>query len=319
MSNNKKFCPTTIGGQALIEGIMMRGPFKTAVSIRLPDKQISTEYMETDYLSDKYKIFKKPIMRGFASLIDSLKIGYKALSVSAEKSGLAEEEELKQSKFEKWLNEKLGDKVMSIIMIMSTILGIALAILLFMVLPTFLYNMISLIIPSEVDTLVLRSIIEGIIRILIFIAYIAICSLMPDIKRVFSYHGAEHKTIFCYEAGEELTVENVKKYKRFHPRCGTSFLIIMLLISIIIGFFIPAINPWIRSVIKILCIPVIVSLGYELIRFCGRYNNIITRIISAPGLWIQRITTKEPEDDMIQVAIEALKAVIPPNDEDKVI
>lgn len=319
MLNNKKNCPTTIGGQALIEGIMMRGPFKTAVSIRLPDKQISTECIETNYLSDEYKIFKKPIIRGFASLIDSLKIGYKSLSISAEKSGMVEEEERNQSSFEKWLNEKLGDKVMSAIMVISTLLGIALAILLFMVLPTFIYNTISSVIPPEVDTLVLRSIIEGIMRILIFVAYIAVCSLMPDIHRVFSYHGAEHKTIFCYEAGEELTVENVKKYKRFHPRCGTSFLIIMLLISIVIGFFIPAINPWIRSIIKILCIPVVVSLGYELIRFCGKYDNVITKIISAPGLWIQRITTKEPEDDMIQVAIEALKAVIPPNNEDKVI
>lgn len=314
----KRSYPTSIGGQALIEGIMMRGPFKTAISIRKPDKQISTEYIKTNYLIDRYPIFKKPIIRGIASLIDSLKVGYEALSMSVEKSGLAEEENESQNRFEEWLERKFGDKIMSMVMLLSSLIGVAIAIFLFFVLPTYIYNSISANFTGLEDSLILRSVTEGFMKIFIFISYIAICSLLPDIKRVFSYHGAEHKTIFCYEAGEDLTVENVKKYRRFHPRCGTSFLIIMLVVGILVGFFIPAINPIFRSLIKILCVPIIVSIGFELIRICGKYDNAITRFIAAPGLWIQHLTTKEPDDGMIEVAIEALKAVIPPNDEDRI-
>ena len=153
-------------------------------------------------------------------------------------------------------------------------------------------------------------------RIFIFILYVVLCAFMPDIKRVFQYHGAEHKTIFCYEADEELTVENVRKHGRFHPRCGTSFMVIMLILGIVIGFFIPFENPFLRTGVKLLCIPIVVGVGYELIKFCGRHDNLLTKIISAPGKWMQRITVKEPDDSMIEVAIAAMKQVIPENGED---
>ena len=198
------------------------------------------------------------------------------------------------------------------------VLGVALAILLFFVLPTWIFNLLLLPLPALGGNLLYRSIIEGVMRIGIFLVYLILCSRMKEIHRVFEYHGAEHKTIFCYENEEPLTVENVKRHIRFHPRCGTSFMIIMLMLGIIIGFFIPFSNPFLRSAVKILCLPVTVGLGFELIRICGKYDNLATRIIAAPGLWMQRITTKEPSDDMIEVAIKAIEAVIPENGEDVV-
>jgi len=202
----------------------------------------------------------------------------------------------------------------SIIMGIGAVLGVALAVLLFYFLPTLVCNLVSNIMNKDLG--MLRSVIEGVMRIAIFLCYVALCSLMSDIKRVFMYHGAEHKTIFCYEAGEELTVENVRKHSRFHPRCGTSFMIIILMLGIIVGFFIPFTNPFLRTGIKILCIPIVVGIGYEFIKYAGKHDNVCTRILSAPGKWVQRITTKEPDDDMIEIAIEALKLVIPENGED---
>ena len=315
MSNKNKTCYTSIGGQAVMEGILMRGPKKTSLSVRMPDKSICTEYMKTNYLKDKYKIFKAPILRGIASLIDSLILGYKALSISTDKA--FEDEEIqneikKKNKKEKGkISKFITDKMTAIIMVISSILGIALAIGIFLILPTWLYNLGQ---GFFGDSTVTRSVIEGIMRIIIFLVYIVICSQLNYIKRVFQYHGAEHKTIFCYEAQKPLTVENVKKYKRFHPRCGTSFLVILLILGIVVGFFIPFSNPFLRSAVKILCIPLIIGLGYELIRVCGKYDNTFTKIVSAPGLWVQRITTKEPDDKMIEVAIDALNAVIPENE-----
>ena len=308
---------TSIGGQALIEGIMMRGPRKTSVAVRLPDGSISNEYMDAHYIREKYKIFRLPLLRGVAGLIDSMSIGYKALMYSAEKAGM-EEEEGEPGKFEQWEDRVFGDKFMSALMVLATVVGVAVAILLFFVLPTWICNLLSVPLPA-VGSGWLRSIIEGIMRIGIFLAYIVLCSQMKDMRRVFEYHGAEHKTIFCYENEEELTVENVRKHSRFHPRCGTSFMILMLLVGIIIGFFIPFTNPFLRTAVKILCLPIAVAVGFELIKLCGKYDNIVTRAIAAPGLWMQRITTKEPEDGMIEVAIEALKAVIPENGEDKIV
>ena len=204
----------------------------------------------------------------------------------------------------------IGDKLMNAIMAVGTVLGLLLAIVLFFFLPTWLFNVCEqYLFGTGIEAW--RSIIEGAMRIGIFVAYIAIVAHMSEIKRVFEYHGAEHKTIFCYENEEELTVENVRHHSRFHPRCGTSFMIIMLLLGVIIGFFIPFTNPILRTLVKLLCIPVVVGIGYELIRICGRYDNLATRIISAPGLWMQRLTVKEPDDSMIEVAIEAMKAVIP--------
>lgn len=308
---------TSIGGQALIEGIMMRGPRKTSVAVRLPDGSISNEYMDAHYIREKYKIFRLPLLRGVAGLIDSMSIGYKALMYSAEKAGM-EEEEGEPGKFEQWVDRVFGDKFMSALMVLATVVGVAVAILLFFVMPTWICNLLSIPLPA-VGSGWLRAIIEGIMRIGIFLAYIVLCSQMKDMRRVFEYHGAEHKTIFCYENEEELTVENVRKHSRFHPRCGTSFMILMLLVGIIIGFFIPFTNPFLRTAVKILCLPIAVAVGFELIKLCGKYDNIVTRAIAAPGLWMQRITTKEPEDGMIEVAIEALKAVIPENGEDKIV
>lgn len=312
MAREKTKKITSIGGQALIEGIMMRGPKKTAVSVRLPDGSISTEVQKTKFLKDKYPIFGLPILRGIAGLIDSLSVGFRALNDSAEKSGLDEEGE--PSKFDLWMEKTFGDKLMKVIMGIATVLGVALAIGLFFFLPTWIFNLIEQHAPAGLESW--RAVIEGIMRILIFVGYIILCACLPDIHRVFQYHGAEHKTIFCYENEQELTVENVRQHKRFHPRCGTSFMILMLLIGIVVGFFIPFTNPFLRTAAKILCLPLVVGIGYELIRICGKYDNAVTRIIAAPGMWMQRITTKEPDDSMIEVAIEAMKAVIPENGED---
>ena len=304
---------TSIGGQALIEGIMMLGPKKTSISVRLPDKTIETEVSDTKRLRDRYKILRIPLIRGVAGFIDSMVTGFRALSYSADKAGLDEETE--PSKFDQWMEKVFGDKLMGVIMAVAGVLGIVMAVGLFFLLPTWLFNLGKTHLFGE-GAEPFRSLVEGVMRILIFIGYIVLCALMPDLKRVFQYHGAEHKTIFCYENMEELTVENVRRYKRFHPRCGTSFMIIMLMLGIIIGFFIPFQNPFLRTLVKLLCIPLVVGIGYELIKICGKYDNLITRIISAPGMWVQRITTKEPDDGMIEVAIEAIKAVIPENGED---
>ena len=215
----------------------------------------------------------------------------------------------------------MGEKFLNIFMTIAMILGVLIAIVLFYWAPTKLYNLVSEALGSVeglswLGDRFFRSLFEGIIRIGLFLLYIILCTRMSDMKRVFQYHGAEHKTIFCYESDEELTVENVKKHTRFHPRCGTSFLVIMLLVGIIIGLFIPISTPWLRTVVKLLLLPVTCGIGYELIKICGRHDNKFTRIIAAPGLWAQRITTKEPSDDMIEVAIKAMKAVIPENGED---
>lgn len=317
MSKEKVKRITSIGGQALIEGILMRGPKKISLAVRKPDGSIYNEYMNASSIKDKSRIFKLPIFRGISGFIDSMIIGQKALKISAEVSAEeGEEEEL--SKTEKWINDKFGDKIMSIIMGIATVLGVALAILLFLVFPTWIFNLISGYFDILHSEVIYRSVFEGILRITIFLLYVILCSQLKDMRRVFQYHGAEHKTIFCYECDEELTVDNVKKHTRFHPRCGTSFMFLMILIGIIIGFFIPFSNPFLRSFIKILCIPVIVGIGYEIIKVCGKYDNVITKIISAPGLWIQRITTKEPDDDMIEIAITAMKAVIPEDGDGKV-
>jgi uncharacterized protein YqhQ len=315
MSREKTKCITSIGGQALVEGIMMRGPKKTAVAVRMLDGSISLENMATTSLQQKNKAWRLPFLRGIAGFVDSLTIGYRALSLSVEKSAGDDDTE-EESKFDRWIEEKFGDKAMSVVSAAGSVLGVAIAIALFFIFPTWLFNRLQGAVGPSVAGW--RSPIEGLLRIVIFIGYIALCAAMPDVRRVFEYHGAEHKTIFCYENDEELTVENVRKHQRFHPRCGTSFLVLMLLIGILIGFLIPFTNPLVRTLAKLLCIPVVVGIGYELIRYCGRNDNTLTHIISAPGLWMQRITTKEPDDTMIEVAIAAMKEVIPENGEDKV-
>ena len=417
-SKTKKI--TSIGGSALIEGIMMRGPKKNTVCVRTGKDELYTEDVTVTFLAQKAKIFKLPFFRGFAGLIDSMRLSYKSLMLSADKAVESVEIDEEPSKFEKWLDEKFGDKLMKILMAFASVLGVALAIGLFFFLPSFLFDVSGSFIPAFRDDSVYsytvtdntttvqfmdeaekeltvpfavtdtgkvwtvldekdenglykitvtdetnpagngtismrnmrnwkrvyiktaengaalsakqkmdvsqeglqrlwKSIFEGVLKIVLFLGYIILVSQTKDMKRVFMYHGAEHKTIFCYENDEELTVANVKKQIRFHPRCGTSFMVIMLLLGILIGLFVPA-NPFgiafLRPLFKILLIPVTCGIGYELIKLCGRHDNTLTRIIAAPGLWAQRITTKEPDNDMIEVAITAIKAVIPDDGSD---
>jgi len=322
MANEKAKKITSIGGSALIEGIMMRGPKKTMVAVRTAPDKIETEELEVKTLSSKSKLFRVPFIRGIAGMIDSLKLSYKSLMLSANKAiDSIEVEEESMSKFEKWLNDKLGEKMMNVIMTIASVLGVALAVVLFIWVPSLLYGFLQPLHPVF-DSQLLRSAFEGILRIVLFLGYIIIVSQMEDMKRVFMYHGAEHKTIFCYEADEELTIENVRKHKRFHPRCGTSFMIIMLLLGIVIGLFVPSfsyLGIWgtiLRAAIKILLLPLTVGIGYELIKLCGKHDNLFTRIIAAPGMWAQRITTREPDDSMIEIAIAAITPVIPDDGSD---
>ncbi len=304
---------TTIGGQALMEGIMMVGPKRTVAAFCDEEGNISTEEISVERLTKKYPILGKPFIRGVFALIDSFRMGYKALSISADKLTEGDEEE-ELTGIDKWLTEHLGDKITGVIMTIASILGIALAILLFFFLPTVLFNLLQSAVSGDIAGW--RSIFEGILRVGLFVAYVAVIGMVPDIKRTFQYHGAEHKTIFCYENDLPLTVENVRKQRRFHPRCGTSFLILMLVLGIIVGFFIPFSNPFLRTFTKLLCIPVIMNIGYELQKVCARHDNLLSRIVTAPGLWMQRLTVKEPDDKMMEAAITAMEAVIPENGED---
>lgn len=388
MSEQKK---TSIGGQALLEGIMMRGPKVTAIAVRDPEGRMVLEKYPTKG-NDRPKFCRLPFIRGIFNLYDSLVFGYKCLMRSAEIAGLEEEDELKKGKApvqeadkqagadaeaesqapetgeigaeetsqagsagaqpaaaesaedadgreettraqetacaqkaacaheaaaksgakDKSGNEKAQNAAM---MIFSVVLGLLLAIGLFIYLPSLITKWLSGAVPAF-ENQVLRSVAEGVIRIIIFIGYMASMLLMKDIRRTYMYHGAEHKTIFCYENGLPLTVENVRRQSRFHPRCGTSFMILMLFVGIFISMFISTPNPVVRTLIKLACLPVVVSIGYELIKLAGRYDNIFTRIISAPGKWLQRITTREPDDSMIECAIAAFEAVVPKDGSD---
>lgn len=306
---------TSIGGQALIEGIMMKSPEKTALAVRMPDKSIDITYLNGKSIREKYKILKLPILRGIAGFVESMIQGYKAMMLSADKSGFTDlEEEQEKEKTEG--DKKKENALMSVIMVIATILGVALAVVLFMLLPRLAVQGLSTLFKAEFSPVV-RSSIEQLLKLTIFVIYVWAVSFMKDIKRVFMYHGAEHKTIFCYEKGLPLTVENVRTQRRFHPRCGTSFMILMILVSIIFSTIVQIIFPsvyniyWLWVAIKILLIPLVCGAGFEVLKICGKYDNLFTKIISAPGLWLQRITTKEPDDGMIEIAIAALKACEP--------
>ena len=303
---NSKTLKTSIGGQAVIEGVMMRGPKLTALSVRMPDQSISTEVWDTPNSNKWYK--KTPFIRGVFNFVESMTDGYKSLMKAAEKAGLDEEAE-EPSKFEQKLRQLLGDKFMPFLQGCILLFSLAMALFFFAFLPTTLVGFFK----DYISHPLALSALEGLTKIAILILYLALISNMSDIKRVFMYHGAEHKTIFCYEHGEELTVENVRKYTRFHPRCGTSFLVIVLLLSILVSSMVSWDNLWMRVGLKVLCLPIIMSLSYECIKFAGRHDNLFTRILSAPGLWTQRLTTREPDDSMIEVAIASMKKVIPEN------
>lgn len=310
----KKPCKySSVGGQALIEGVMMRGPKGTAMSVRLPSGEIETEYKETRPWREKCKFFSIPLIRGIVGFVESLVTGYGYLMESAEKSTQGLEEDTEDlSKLDRWINDHFGEKMMNIIGIISAVLGFGLAFFLFMWLPTFLVDVVT-----RGTLLKFHALFEGIIRVIIFVLYMVLVSKMKDIHRVFMYHGAEHKSIFCYEHGLELTVENVRRQSRFHPRCGTSFMFVMILLSILVSSALVLIFPGLAEVnrilwitIKILILPIVMGLGYEFIRYAGRHDNLFVKILAAPGLWMQRITTKEPTDDIIEVGIASLKAAL---------
>ena len=320
-ANNEQLVrKTAVGGQALIEGIMMMHPKgKAAVSVRTPDGTIDTEEIEVKHIKNKIKFLGWPLIRGVVNYIESMMFGYKCLMISAEKSGLEDiEEEENPSKLDKWLNEHINKKVMGVITAIASVLGVGLAFVLFFYLPTIIVDFINKLAGEALTNF--RALFEGIIRMAIFVAYIALVSLMKDIKRTFMYHGAEHKTIFCYEKGLELTVENIRKMSRFHPRCGTSFIFVIIIISVVISSAISVAFPYLRNhtliwmAIKLLILPLITGISYEFIRYAGKHDNIFVKVLAAPGLWMQRLTTKEPDDDMIEVALTAFKAVL---DEDE--
>lgn len=322
--DNKDLCcnKTSIGGQALIEGIMMQNPNGTAaISVRCPDGTIDTEKVEVKHVRDKFKFLGWPMLRGVVNYIESMIFGYKCLMISAEKSGLEdmEESEENMSKLDKWLNDHLNKKVMGVLTAIASVIGVGLAFLLFFYLPTVIVDFINKLAGESLDNF--RALFEGIIRMAIFVLYIAAVSLMKDIKRTFMYHGAEHKTIFCYEKGLDLTVENVKKQSRFHPRCGTSFIFVIIIISVIISSALSIFtdlrdNTLLWMIAKIMILPLVTGLSYEFIRYAGKHDNALVKILAAPGLWMQRLTTKEPDDGMIEVALEAFKAVIPKEDKE---
>ena len=309
---------TTIGGQALIEGILMRGPEKDAIVVRSPEGLV-TKVTERKFIKDRYPILGIPILRGAVTFISSMITGVKALMFSADY--FPDEEDAKPSKFDQWLEKHIpAEKLQSLIVAFSVILSLGLTLVLFMLLPTFLAGLF------HAQSAAVHNIIEGVVKVLVLLGYMILCSRQKDVHRVFCYHGAEHKTIFCYEHDCALTVENVRKQRRFHPRCGTSFLILMLLVGMFISFFI---DPFflavtghvpptvIRVLIRLLLLPLVMGIGYELIKFAGRHDNLFTRIISAPGMWLQHITVLEPTDDMIECAITAFREVIPNDDSDR--
>lgn len=375
--DNRNACAvkTSIGGQALMEGIMMRGPKKTAMAVWNTKGEMIVEEIEPK-ATNRPGICKWPLVRGIFGFIDSMALGYKCLMRSAEISGLddvVEESPKKKKKREekeakaaaeraenaaetvasadavadasqesaepaqaengdkKEEEEKLPSWVMTLTMVASVVIAVALAIGLFFYLPSKLYELLARFVPffrgenAALNSL-WKSLFEGIFKILLLVGYMAAISLMKDIRRTFMYHGAEHKTIFCYEAGLELTVENVRLQKRFHPRCGTSFLILMLLVSMFISFLIDPLSiaiggkvlqtGW-RTLVRLLLFPLVMGIGYELIKFAGRHDNLFTRIISAPGVWLQHLTVFEPDDRMIECAITAVKRVIPEDGSDK--
>ena len=315
---NKEQHITSIGGQAVMEGVMMRGPYKTTVAVRKPDGEIEKK-VEENGVKTRSKFFRLPIVRGCVNFIDSLVIGMKALMFSAEFIDLEEEEE-SESKFDQWLERKFGDKIKDIVIYVAIAISLVMSVGLFMVLPTFLTRLVEAIpaIKPVTQSHAFTSIFEGVIRMAIFLVYMVLVSQMKDIRRVYEYHGAEHKTIACYEAGEELTVENVKKFPRFHPRCGTSFLLFVMIISIIIFTLLPKTGVILRVLMRLALLPVVAGLSYEVIKWAGRSKSKAVCTLSKPGLWLQKLTTREPDESQIEVAIESMKPCIPENkDEDR--
>ena len=292
----------TLGGQAVIEGVMMKGPENYSVAIRKPDQKIEVKLDKYQSYGDKHKFCKVPFIRGIVNFIESMTLGMKTLTYS---SSFYEEEEV-ETKTDRVLKKIFKEKAENVAIGFTVFLSIVVAIALFLMLPTGIAQLIG----RWVKNHILLALIEGVIRLVIFIIYVLLISCMEDIKRVFMYHGAEHKTINCYESGDELTPENVAKHSRYHKRCGTSFLFIVMVISIFVFMFITAEQMWLRFALRLILIPVVAGLSYEFIRLAGRNDNAIFNILSKPGMWVQKITTKEPDEEMIQVAIISVEAVL---------
>lgn len=299
---------TSIGGQAIIEGVMMRGPKDIAIAVRKPNKEIELKTERLNTLGMRNKIFRLPFLRGVIGLVEALFIGTKSLMYSAE---FFEEEEVsnKETLSQKIFKDKAEDVEMAFAVIVSLIVATGI----FMILPTILTNFFK----NKINSPIGLNLLEGLVRIIIFLIYVIGVSKLEDIRRVFEYHGAEHKTIHCYENEEKLTVENVKKYPILHPRCGTSFLFMVMIISILVLSFFGWPNPLKRFMVRILMFPVIAGISYEFNRLIGKSRSSLARFLSYPGLMIQKLATvKEPNDDQIEVAIASLKAVIPENKEE---
>ena len=311
MSKKEKnnVCPRLgkVGGQAVLEGVMMRSGDKWCLAVREDEGGIAVRDGEYVSLRKRHKFCNIPIIRGVINFVEMLKLSMDMLTASAEMIGIEAEES--ESKFDKWVSEKFGDKLMKGVMAVATVLGVVLSVGLFILLPTFVTRLCLG--KGDGTFQPIRALIEGVLKIGIFVLYIFLVGLMPDIKRTFRYHGAEHKSVACYEKGLELTPENAATCTRFHPRCGTSFIFVMLILSIIISAFIPFTNTWLRSAVKFLLLPITVGLGFEFIMYAGRHDNVLTKILSAPGLWMQRLTTKNPDESQLEIAITALKGAIP--------
>ena len=302
---------TSVGGQALMEGIMMRGPKLICCAVRKPDGTIETKL---DPVKNHGIWAKIPLVRGTISMIESLIVGYRYMMYSAQVSmGDDYDPEEEETAFEKWVGEHFGQKAEDALLACAAVVGGLLAILLFTVLPTLIVGGVSRFVTLGRWA---KVVLEAVLKVGIFLTYMVAISKMKEIHRVFEYHGAEHKTIACYEAGDELTVENVRKYPRFHPRCGTSFLILVVIVSV----FLYSVLPWgsigLRVLFKLLLLPVVMGISYELLKWCGRSDNIATRIIRQPGIWVQHLTVFEPDDSMIEVAIAAVTPVLPEDPED---
>ncbi|MDU4892393.1 MAG: DUF1385 domain-containing protein [Clostridium sp.] len=293
---------TTVGGQAVIEGVMMRGTKGLATAVRLPNGNIEIKTENSSSYTKKNKILGLPLIRGFVSLIESLIVGIKSLEYSA---SFFEDEEEEESKFDKWFDKTFKDKGDSILMGISLVLSLTFSVILFFILPTTLASLMK---KYVTDNALALNILEGVIRVLIFLTYIVLIGKMKDIYRLYQYHGAEHKTIFCYENGIDLTPENAQKFGRLHPRCGTNFMFLVMVISIIIFSFTGWESLGQRVVSRILLLPLVSGVTYEIIRWLGKSDSTISKIIAWPGLLLQKITTKEPDEKMLEVAIASLKA-----------
>ncbi len=314
MAEEKQPFRTSIGGQALIEGIMMRGPEKQAIVVRDKDGQLVEKVEELKFIKDRYPVLGLPLVRGTVNFLAAMVNGVKALMYSAD--FYPEEEASQPSRFELWLEKHLSSKKLeSALVTLAVILGVGMSVFLFMVLPTFLTGGLLHFFPGF--PLWGRNLVEGALKIVIFMVYLIACSKQKDIYRVFQYHGAEHKTIFCYEAGLPLTVENVRIQPRHHPRCGTSFLFVVIFVSILFSSLVfgiwPVTNVWLRTAVHLVLLPLVVGVTYEFNRWVGRHaqDSAIARVLTAPGLWMQNFTTNEPDDSMIECAIRSLELVLP--------